>query len=498
MRCLERDFAEDDLRSLGREEVDGIVDTVFVTLGKEHPTSESSAQRLSCRGLIRLGSLVSKLCRRMRIPVNVVDAPNLSTFSLLSTHSDGPLQIGITTSGKGCKLAARIRREVAAALPPDLGAAIDRLGAMRRKIWEQDHRSHDLAEADDSDDDALNQKATFNQLVTEETESVAKARRIRWLGQICEYWPLRRLAAITDAEIDTLLASYSASQAMPSSTQLPASDAPGLAPKPSVILAGSGPGSPHLLTLATHRAIQTADLILADKLVPTRSWPSSRGGPPCTSRASSPATPTPRRRSSSRWGSPHCSKGRRCCASSRATRTSTGAAARSTASSGRTGTRPSCCRASRARSRPPLFAAIPCTQRGVADQVLICTGTGRKGAAPRPPPYIKSQTVVFLMALHRLGSLVDSLVGKASSAEGQGSGGDDRSAVARRDAVRGPRARVVSRSAGHPDDVEARGRGGGGRGQPAAGAARAGMELRGAQGHGGKQVAGRGGLQGLW
>lgn len=56
-----------------------------------------------------------------------------------------------------------------------------------------------------------------------------------------------------------------------------------------------------------------------------------------------------------------------------------------------------------------LFADIPATHRGVSDQVLVCTGTGRKGAAPEPPSYVPTQTVVFLMALHRLSALVESL-----------------------------------------------------------------------------------------
>ena len=56
-----------------------------------------------------------------------------------------------------------------------------------------------------------------------------------------------------------------------------------------------------------------------------------------------------------------------------------------------------------------LFADIPATHRGVSDQVLVCTGTGRKGAAPNPPTYVPTQTVVFLMALHRISALVESL-----------------------------------------------------------------------------------------
>jgi uroporphyrin-III C-methyltransferase len=63
----------------------------------------------------------------------------------------------------------------------------------------------------------------------------------------------------------------------------------------------------------------------------------------------------------------------------------------------------------------PLFAKIPVTHRAVSDQVLICTGTGRKGAAPDPPVYLANQTCVFLMSLHRLSALIDSLVAEGKN-----------------------------------------------------------------------------------
>lgn len=59
----------------------------------------------------------------------------------------------------------------------------------------------------------------------------------------------------------------------------------------------------------------------------------------------------------------------------------------------------------------PLFAGIPATQRGVSDQVLVCTGTGRKGKPTVPPEYVDTRTVVFLMALHRITGLVADLTG---------------------------------------------------------------------------------------
>jgi len=57
----------------------------------------------------------------------------------------------------------------------------------------------------------------------------------------------------------------------------------------------------------------------------------------------------------------------------------------------------------------PLFSEIPSTHRGVSDQVLICTGTGRKGAPTVPPEFVSTRTVVFLMALHRISGLVEDL-----------------------------------------------------------------------------------------
>ncbi|KAL8719238.1 MAG: hypothetical protein Q9225_003723 [Loekoesia sp. 1 TL-2023] len=416
VQWIEREFEDNDLTSLGRTEVDNVVDAVFVTLGGK----ESLATR----------TYISTLCRRLRIPVNVLDAPNLCTFSLPSTHSDGALQIGITTSGNGCKLATRIRREIASLLPPGFGSAVERLGTIRRRIWEEDHRSQTLEDpstaAENEDDDIPTQKHTFNQLVTETDFNAAKTRRIRWLSQICEYWPLRRLASITDNDIDTILQSYSAHTQPPTTSQTtPPLDISALdlrsRPTPHIILAGSGPGSPSLLTLATHRAIQTATVILADKLVPSpildliprrtllhiaRKFPGNadaaqqelltlglealqqgetvlrlkQGDPYIYGRGSEEYT----------WFEEH-------------------------------GYKPIVLPGITSALSAPLFAGIPCTSRGVSDQVVICTGTGKKGKAPEPPAYGEGRTVVFLMALHRIGELVESLV-NPFSVSGAGDG----------------------------------------------------------------------------
>lgn len=39
VQWIKKDLDDDDLKTLGREEVNGVVDAVFVTLGGKHPTS---------------------------------------------------------------------------------------------------------------------------------------------------------------------------------------------------------------------------------------------------------------------------------------------------------------------------------------------------------------------------------------------------------------------------------------------------------------------------
>jgi len=402
---IRRAFQESDLTSLGRAEVDNVVDAVFVTSGRNNEPNTH----------------ISSLCRRLRIPVNVADAPNLCTFSLLSTHNSGPLQIGVTTSGKGCKLASRIRREIAAALPAELGPAVERLGTIRRRIWQEDHAiemSMDLeAEAED-----VGQSATFNKLVTPTDVEAARTRRMRWLSQICEYWPLRRLAAITDDDVEKILHAYiqgnNASPAMTPMNEI-SDPLPILSPhvldsrtnrtRGRIILAGSGPGHPDLLTTLTHKAIQSADVILADKLVPSgvldliprrtvvhiaRKFPgNAEAAQEELLSLGLAALQTGQTVLRLKQGDPYLY----------------GRGAEEFAFFRAHGFPVTVLPGITSALSAPLFARIPVTHRAVSDQVLVCTGTGRKGVPPDPPAYLPNQTVVLLMSLHRLEALVESL-----------------------------------------------------------------------------------------
>jgi siroheme synthase len=53
------------------------------------------------------------------------------------------------------------------------------------------------------------------------------------------------------------------------------------------------------------------------------------------------------------------------------------------------------------------------THRGVASQVVMCTGYGRNGTSPDLIQYHKEQTIVFLMAVGRLDELCQRLINLA-------------------------------------------------------------------------------------
>lgn len=77
---------------------------------------------------------VWKLCKERRIPVNVADVPSECDFYFGSVHRDGPLQIMVSTNGKGPRLAQAIRKYIAKLLPKEAGKAIDSVGELRVKL----------------------------------------------------------------------------------------------------------------------------------------------------------------------------------------------------------------------------------------------------------------------------------------------------------------------------------------------------------------------------
>jgi uroporphyrin-III C-methyltransferase/precorrin-2 dehydrogenase/sirohydrochlorin ferrochelatase len=150
------------------------------------------------------------------ILANSVDDPPHCDFYFGSVVSRGKLQIAISTAGESPAFAQRLRREIDAQLPADLGPWLEDLGRLRRHILS----THPPGEA---------RKALLHRLAHRE---------------ICDFAtrPSRQMAFAPHAD-----------QSAESTGK--------------VYLVGAGPGDPDLLTVKALRLIQSADLILHDDLV---------------------------------------------------------------------------------------------------------------------------------------------------------------------------------------------------------------------------------------
>jgi precorrin-2 dehydrogenase/sirohydrochlorin ferrochelatase len=120
---------------------------------------------------------ICALCRAARIPVNVADVPPSCDFYFGSQVRDGPLQVLISTNGQSPKLANLIRRRIEAAIPPNAGAAIEKVGSLRQKLRA---RAPGVGGA-------------------------LGKRRMRWMIDVCTAWDMEELAALDEDMMVRLL-----------------------------------------------------------------------------------------------------------------------------------------------------------------------------------------------------------------------------------------------------------------------------------------------------
>ncbi|KAK8159457.1 putative NAD(P)-binding-domain-containing protein [Phyllosticta citrichinensis] len=121
---------------------------------------------------------IYKLCKEKRIPANIADVPPECDFYFGSVHRDGPLQIMVSTNGNGPKLANIVRRQIAAGLPKNIGAAIQKVGQLRRKL----------------------------RRVAPGPEEGPK--RMQWMSKVCETWSLEDLCEMDEKDMERLLGFY--------------------------------------------------------------------------------------------------------------------------------------------------------------------------------------------------------------------------------------------------------------------------------------------------
>jgi uroporphyrin-III C-methyltransferase/precorrin-2 dehydrogenase/sirohydrochlorin ferrochelatase len=164
---------------------------------------------------------VSVAAKARNIPVNVVDAPDLCTFTMASIVERSPIVIAISSEGNAPVLARYIRTKIETMLPAGYGRIAEIAGEFRDKV-----------------------KAKF---------ATTQQRRIFWenvlQGPIVE----RILSGQDEAARKALNAALS--------------DKADLKHHGEVYLVGGGPGSPDLLTFRALRLMQQCDVCVYDKLV---------------------------------------------------------------------------------------------------------------------------------------------------------------------------------------------------------------------------------------
>ncbi|KIJ13834.1 hypothetical protein PAXINDRAFT_116808 [Paxillus involutus ATCC 200175] len=401
---------------------------------------------------------IARLCRAHRIPINVTDMPELCDFAFAAAHrfvdpvtrAKTALQVGVTTNGEGCRLGGRIRREIVAGLAREVGGAVTKVGRLRKMARELAREC--AYPAGEGDVDVQGEEGEDSGVMTpnrpvpmrgggaskgEEEESRAEAarRQMKWVAQVSEYWPIPRLAAMTEREMRAILdggvglpcnAEGAVAPAyFPTDEENKSQHGLALAApsqrKGRILLVGSGPGHPSLLTLATHNALtKYADLVLSDKLVPAavlelvpphvevriaRKFPGNADGAQAEMMEAAVEA---------------ANRGLTVVRLKQGDPIVYGRAGEEIIYFRSHGYPPVVIPGISSALAAPTFAGIPVTHRGVADSFVVCTGVGRQGRAVRLPGYERGRTLLVLMGVARLGEVVQALTGPVCQGQGQG------------------------------------------------------------------------------
>lgn len=164
---------------------------------------------------------VSIAAKTQNIPVNVVDSPELCTFTMASIVERSPIVIAISSEGNAPVLARYLRTKIETMLPAGYGRIASIAGEFRDKV-----------------------KAKF---------ATSQARRIFWEG-VLQGPIVERILSGQEAAARESLDKLLSDKTEPSHNG-------------EVYLVGGGPGDPDLLTFRALRLMQQCDVCVYDKLV---------------------------------------------------------------------------------------------------------------------------------------------------------------------------------------------------------------------------------------
>jgi uroporphyrin-III C-methyltransferase/precorrin-2 dehydrogenase/sirohydrochlorin ferrochelatase len=175
-----------------------------------------------------VNAAVSTAARARRVPVNVVDDPELSTFVFPAIVDRSPVIVAVGSSGNSPVLARRVRQQIETLLPARLGALARFVGDRRKDV---------------------------------QNALTPAQRRPFWERIIGGFVGSRVLAG------DESRARKAFDEELSASNRPAATHAASETPLGEVYLIGAGPGDPDLLTLRAVQLLQQADVILYDRLI---------------------------------------------------------------------------------------------------------------------------------------------------------------------------------------------------------------------------------------
>ncbi|EJU02558.1 uroporphyrin-III C-m [Dacryopinax primogenitus] len=181
--------------------------------------------------------------------------------------------------------------------------------------------------------------------------------------------------------------------------------------KGRILLVGSGPGHPSLLTLAAHHALtQLATIVLSDKLVPREILALI---PPSTKLHIAnkfPGNADGAQNELVDLAISYARRGETVVRLKQGDPFVYGRGGEELIVFRAAGFHPLIIPGISSALAGPLLADIPITQRGVAESVSICTGVGRGGREVELPAYERKRTTVLLMGVARLPTLVERML----------------------------------------------------------------------------------------
>ncbi|WP_435188233.1 siroheme synthase CysG [Pseudothioglobus sp. nBUS_23] len=167
-----------------------------------------------------VNALISKSAKKARIPVNVVDSPELSSFIMPSIVDRSPVIIAVSSAGRAPVLVRIIRAKLETVIPSAYGVLAEIAGEFRQKVKDRFSKIKDRRAFWESIFSGVIAEKVFSGRINEAKDDIDKQ--------------LKRASEIELGE---------------------------------VYLVGAGPGDPDLLTFKALRLIQQADVVLYDRLV---------------------------------------------------------------------------------------------------------------------------------------------------------------------------------------------------------------------------------------